>query len=151
MDKENFRFYIKERTALDVQPTIIHNELCTVFDDEAPSFRTVARWSKWFREGRQDIEDETRGGRPITETTSENIEQTDEVLTRPTGQCQNKVHIVCIFHLTKGERISDCDIFANNDENPSMPLPETRASASVMHPESVRPWMFFGNAELNLY
>ena len=43
MNKENFRFYIKVRTALDIQPTIIHDELCTVFGDEDPSFRTVAR------------------------------------------------------------------------------------------------------------
>ena len=51
--------YIKVRTALHIQPTIIHDELCTVFGDEAPSFRTVARWSQWFREGREEIEDET--------------------------------------------------------------------------------------------
>ncbi len=50
MDKKNFRFYIKVRTALNIQPTIIHNELSTVFGDEAPSFRTIARWSEWFRE-----------------------------------------------------------------------------------------------------
>jgi hypothetical protein len=46
MNEENFRFYIKVRTALDIQPTIIRDELCTVFGDEAPSFRTVARWSQ---------------------------------------------------------------------------------------------------------
>jgi len=50
MNKENFRFYIKVRTALDVQPTIIH--------DEAPSFRTVARWSQWFCEGREEIDND---------------------------------------------------------------------------------------------
>jgi histone-lysine N-methyltransferase SETMAR len=80
MNKENLRFYIKVRTALDIQPTIIHNEFCTVFADEAPSFRTVARWSKWFREGREETEDETRTGRPITETTSENIEQVQSLI-----------------------------------------------------------------------
>ena len=56
MNKENFRFYIKVRTSLDIQPTIIYDELYTVFGDEPPSFRTVARWSKWFREGREDHE-----------------------------------------------------------------------------------------------
>jgi histone-lysine N-methyltransferase SETMAR len=80
MDKEHFRFYIKVRTALGIQPTIIHDELCTVFGNEAPSFRTVARWSKWFRDGREEIEDEPRAGRPITETTSENIELIESII-----------------------------------------------------------------------
>ena len=40
---------------------------------------TIARWSKWFGEGREGIEDETRTGRPITETTSENIEQVHSI------------------------------------------------------------------------
>jgi histone-lysine N-methyltransferase SETMAR len=80
MNKENFRFYIKARTALGIQPTIIHDELCTVFSYEAPSFRTVARWSQSFREGREEIEDEARAGRPITETTSENIELVQSII-----------------------------------------------------------------------
>ncbi|CAF4025131.1 unnamed protein product, partial [Rotaria sordida] len=49
---------------------------CILFyGDQAPSFRTVERWSKLFREGREEIEDEARPGRHITETTSENIKQ----------------------------------------------------------------------------
>lgn len=75
MDKEHFRFYIRVRTALQIQPTAIHNELHTVFGDQAPPLRTVQRWSKWFREGREEVEDEERSGRPVTETTPENIDQ----------------------------------------------------------------------------
>ncbi|CAF1194768.1 unnamed protein product [Rotaria sordida] len=73
MDKEYFRFYIKVYTALHIVPIVIHNELHTVFGDEAPPLRTVQRWSKWFRESREEVEDEERSGRPITETISENI------------------------------------------------------------------------------
>ena len=75
MDKENFRAYIKVRTALSIQPKTIHDELYSVFGDQAPSYGTVAKWSKWFREGRETIEDHPRPGRPVTETTSENIEE----------------------------------------------------------------------------
>ncbi|CAF1377390.1 unnamed protein product, partial [Rotaria sordida] len=57
------------RTALNVEATIIHDELCTVFDDEAPSYRTIARWAQWFREGREEIEDEERSRRPVAEST----------------------------------------------------------------------------------
>ncbi|CAF1536206.1 unnamed protein product [Rotaria sp. Silwood1] len=75
MNAENFRFYIKVRTALNIEARTIHDELHTVFDDEAPSYRTVARWTQWFREGREEIEDEERSGRPVTETTLDNIEE----------------------------------------------------------------------------
>ncbi|CAF1145204.1 unnamed protein product [Rotaria sp. Silwood1] len=35
----------------------------------------VKRWAKWFREGREDVQDEARPDRPVTKTTSDNIEQ----------------------------------------------------------------------------
>ncbi len=35
MNKERFRFYIKVRTALHIQPIVIHNELYSVFGDGA--------------------------------------------------------------------------------------------------------------------
>ena len=75
MTTENFRFYIKVRTALNIPARIIHDELKSVYDDEAPGLSTVERWSKLFRDGREEIEDKPRPGRPITETTAENIEQ----------------------------------------------------------------------------
>jgi hypothetical protein len=33
MNKENFRFYIKVRTALDIPATVIHDELYSVHGD----------------------------------------------------------------------------------------------------------------------
>ncbi|CAF4927845.1 unnamed protein product [Rotaria sp. Silwood1] len=75
MSKENFRFYIKVRTVLNVQARVIYEELHSVFADETSPLRTVGRWAKWFREGREEVEDEARPGRPVTETTTENIEQ----------------------------------------------------------------------------
>ena len=75
MSKENIRFYIKMRTALNIQPWVIHDELYTVHDEQVPSLRTVERWCKRFREGHDNLEDGARPDRPVTETTSENIEQ----------------------------------------------------------------------------
>ncbi|CAF3770587.1 unnamed protein product [Rotaria sp. Silwood1] len=75
MSTENVRFYIKVCTELNTSPSALHNELSSVYGDQAPSLRTVQRWSKSFREGREEIEDEVISGRPITETTAENIEQ----------------------------------------------------------------------------
>ena len=55
MDKEHFRFYIKVRTALHTESKVILNELTSVFGDAAPPLRTVQRWSKWFRDGREEV------------------------------------------------------------------------------------------------
>jgi hypothetical protein len=41
MDKETFRFYIKVRTAFNIQARIIYEELHFVFGDQAPGLRTV--------------------------------------------------------------------------------------------------------------
>ncbi|CAM4982674.1 unnamed protein product [Rotaria socialis] len=74
MNKEQIRGYIKVRTALNMQPKSIFDDLCTALRDQAPSYNTVVRWSKLCREGREEVEDEPRPGRPVTETTSDNIE-----------------------------------------------------------------------------
>jgi len=37
MSVEKFRFYIKVRTALNIQARIIHDELYSVYGDQAPS------------------------------------------------------------------------------------------------------------------
>ncbi len=62
-------------TALNILASVIYDELYSVHGDQAPSLRTVERWSTWFREGREEVEDEARPGRPVTTTVSENIEQ----------------------------------------------------------------------------
>jgi hypothetical protein len=72
MNTNNFCFCIKVRTALKIQARVIH-ELYSVYGDQAPSLRIVERLSKWFREGREDVEDKARPDRPVTETTSENV------------------------------------------------------------------------------
>ncbi|CAF3740202.1 unnamed protein product [Rotaria socialis] len=68
------------RNALNIRPTLIYDELRTVFGDEARSFSTVTRWSQWFREGREEIEDEAQPGTPVIETTYENIEQVRSII-----------------------------------------------------------------------
>lgn len=50
------------------------------FGDEAPSHQTVAIWAQWFREGWEEIEDEERSGRPVAETTLDNIEESRSIV-----------------------------------------------------------------------
>ena len=52
----------------------IHEELATPLGPDAPAYRTVAKWAKRFREGREDVNDDLRSGRPVSELTDENIE-----------------------------------------------------------------------------
>jgi len=42
MNKENSRAYIKVRIALNFEPKVIHDELHSVFGDQAPLYPTVA-------------------------------------------------------------------------------------------------------------
>ena len=74
MEKEPYRFYIKTRTLLGIRATDIHQELTTVYGAQALCYSTVQKWSKFFREGNMQIEDEPRSGRPVTKATQENID-----------------------------------------------------------------------------
>ncbi len=68
------------KTFLGVYPKTIHEELTTALGPNAPSYQTVARWAKRFREGREDVDDDPRSGRPISELTDENIELVRQVI-----------------------------------------------------------------------
>ena len=56
MDNVLNLYYIKIRTILEINPkTIIHEELVTALGPSAPSYTTVTRWGKCFRQGREDV------------------------------------------------------------------------------------------------
>ncbi len=57
MEKYEYRSYIKIRTLLGQTPTTIHEDLVTVFGDQAPTYRTVASRSTSAQEGKMDVED----------------------------------------------------------------------------------------------
>ncbi|CAF5098576.1 unnamed protein product [Rotaria sp. Silwood1] len=74
MANEFDRYYIKIRTILGIDTKTIHEELTTALGPNAPSYRTVARWANRFREGRENVNDDPRSGRRVSELTDENIE-----------------------------------------------------------------------------
>ncbi len=49
-------------------------------EPNAPSYSTVVRWAKRFREGREDVNDEPRSDRPISKLTDTNIELVRQVI-----------------------------------------------------------------------
>jgi [histone H3]-lysine36 N-dimethyltransferase SETMAR len=74
MEKIEYRAYIKTRALLGISATEISNELEQVHGDQAPKYRTVAKWVALYKEGREGFEDDPRSGRPITVHTKANIE-----------------------------------------------------------------------------
>lgn len=80
MKSENLRFYIQVRFKLGIALNEIHKELKTALPDNAPSLSTVTRWFNKFRRGVEDLKDQHRPGRPITETTPVNIERVRAVI-----------------------------------------------------------------------
>ena len=80
MDIEYNQYYIKIRTILGINRKTIHGELATALEFKAPSYPTVAEWAKHFREERENVNDDFRSARPLSELTDENIELVREVI-----------------------------------------------------------------------
>jgi len=47
-----------------VLPSEIHHKICQVYDDNAMSDGMVRKWVRMFNEGRENVHDEARSGRP---------------------------------------------------------------------------------------
>ena len=75
MEKSQYRGYIQIRTFLGDDATKIFNDLRAFAGDLSPSYDTVRRWTNEFSSGKIDLSDQARSGRPIVETTPENIER----------------------------------------------------------------------------
>ena len=45
-------------------PSDIHHHICQMYGDNAMSYSMVRKWVRIFNEGRQNVHDEARSGRP---------------------------------------------------------------------------------------
>ena len=66
----NLKFLVR----LGKNPTEALKLLQDVYGDDAMSRARVFEWHRRFKEGREDVEDDPRSGRPSTSTTEENVE-----------------------------------------------------------------------------
>ena len=59
-------------------PTEIHRQLCDVYGEHAVSSSVVRRWVRLFNEGRENVHDDPRGGRPsvVSEDLVRAVEET---------------------------------------------------------------------------
>lgn len=72
----NVKFLVK----LEKSATETHSLLKQVYGDGCLSRTQVFEWHKRFKEGRDEIEDDPRSGRPSTSTTPENINKICNVI-----------------------------------------------------------------------
>jgi len=58
------RSVIRFMNARNVLPSEIHHQICQVYDDVEMSDGMVRKWVRMFNEGRKNVHDEARCGRP---------------------------------------------------------------------------------------
>lgn len=80
MQKKENRGYILTRYKLGLNAKEIFIELKTAYGDTSPSYVTVTRWINRFKSGAEDLEDEKKSGRPITETNTSNIKRIEALI-----------------------------------------------------------------------
>ena len=59
MPDEFNRYYIKNRVILEINPKTIFDELTETLGPDTPSYSMVKNWAKRFREGREDVIDDS--------------------------------------------------------------------------------------------
>ena len=72
------RINLKFLVRLGKTPTETFNLLQEVYGDATMSRTRIFEWHKRFREGREDVEDDPKSGRPTTSRTNENVERVRE-------------------------------------------------------------------------
>ncbi len=114
MKSEKLRFYIQVRFKLGITLNEIHKELKTALPDNTLSISTVTRWFNKFRRDMEDLKDQHRPGRPITETTPANIERDRDVIEdnprcsydeieAETSLSRGTIHTIIHTHLNMGK------------------------------------------------
>jgi histone-lysine N-methyltransferase SETMAR len=78
--RQDIRLVIKFEMLLDKRPPEIHGLLLHALGDQCPSIQTVRHWFREFAEGKQDVADDQRAGRPVSASTNENVEKASKFL-----------------------------------------------------------------------
>lgn len=108
----DIRVIIKFLVLSKKMPTEIHEQLHTVIGHSTPSIQTVRKWVVQILEGRDDMEDEERSGRPKSARTEANVDlvkltveedkrRTCEEVEEITGIPHSTVHRILVEELGK--------------------------------------------------
>jgi len=104
------RYAIKFCVKLKKSATETFASLTEAYGDATLSRTMVFRWHKAFKEGRENVEDDPRSGRPISSTNDENVEVVRAVMVKDrrlsvrmiaeeTGLDRNTIHRILTDHL----------------------------------------------------
>ena len=65
---------------MEVDSKTIHEELVIALRPSLPSCTTITRWTKRFRQGRENVNDHPRSASPLSQFTGENIQLLRQVI-----------------------------------------------------------------------
>ncbi|GBM79489.1 Putative uncharacterized protein FLJ37770 [Araneus ventricosus] len=77
-----------------------HEMLVKVYGVDAVSKKCVFEWFKRFRDGKEDVKDKPRSGRPSTRTTPDNIERVGRMLSLRMVAEELKISLDSVSNIT---------------------------------------------------
>ena len=95
---------------MEIDPKTIHKKLVTALRFSAPSYTTVTRWTKCFRQGREDVHDNPLSASPLSEFAGENIELVPQIVSYDPHSTYDEIIVeisLSLFHGTIERIIHD--------------------------------------------
>ena len=150
MDRVEYRAVIRFLLLEGENATNIHKRLSNVCGKSSPSYSTVASWVSEFKRGRKDLNDEPRAGRPVSQSTAENVDKVHqlvlenrkisiECIVQETGLSTGTVHTILHEHLSMSKV---CARWVPKMMTPDMKATRVNTSSVLLSRYNVNPENF---------